>query len=207
MESCPGRHRHSDDPRTSARWVQLTNHSPLIAISNEVVPHSKSAGSHWRRRSRPCVCMWLCVCALQSTQFLSKSNSIRREHPEHVLWFNICVWLYEKENTYCLLFLSFTTDWFSFPSSCLGPSCLFPSRFFFFSFFFRALHLALLSDFLPLAYGGLLLRQPLWPFDCMETRFCTSVTDAANDWRETMEKGNRARGEGTRGGGEESRAD
>lgn len=36
----------------------------------------------------------------------------------------------------------------------------------------------------PIAYGGLLLlllRQPLWPFDCMETRFCTSVTDAANE--------------------------
>ena len=82
------------------------------------------------------MCVWLCVCvcALQSTLFLSKSNSIRREHPEHALWFNICVWLYEKENTYCLLFLSFTTDWFSFPSSCLGPSCLFPSCFFFFSF-------------------------------------------------------------------------
>lgn len=79
---------------------------------------------------------------------------------------------------------------------------LFEPRLFFPAFFFSpfsALHLALLSDFLPLAYGGLLLllwRRALWLFDCMETRFCSSVTDAANDWKES-------RGE-ERGGAEDS---
>lgn len=184
MEPRPRRHRHPDDPRTSAGWVQLTNHSPLITISNEVVPHySQPVWSQWRRHSGPCVCR--CACARRSTLFSSQSNSIWSERREHAD--SIFVWLHEKENTYCLFF---TTDWFSFPSSCFFffPAC------FLFSFALSIWLYWVIS--FPLAYGGLLpLQRPLWPFDCTETRFCTSVTDAANDWREAMgEESGAARG-------------
>lgn len=46
------------------------------------------------------------------------------------------------------LVFSSTTDWFSFPSSCLGPS-FYLFIYFLACFFLHALHLALLSDFLP----------------------------------------------------------
>lgn len=75
----------------------------------------------------------VCVSAWQSTQFSLNFNSIWSEHAEHSPWFNICFWLYEKENTYCLVSAFSTTNWFSFPSSCLGP-VFFPACVFFFFF-------------------------------------------------------------------------
>ena len=150
-----------------------------------------------------CVCD--CVCVLYSQHCFYLNPTVSGANTPNTLCDSIFVFDFMKKkiHTACFSFLSLRTDsvfllvvWAPVVYSHLV-----------FSFFFRALHLALLSDFLPLAYGGLLLlllllllRQPLWPFDCMETRFCTSVTDAANVWRETMEKGNR-------GGGEQSRAE
>lgn len=144
MEPHPRGHRHPDDPRTSTRWVQLTNHSPCIAVSNEVgALSSKCMWSHW----------WL-----DSRSSLSRSP--------HVLHYNQCCFhlnpTVTKVNTptcfiiQCLCLTSWKTKWiyiYSF-SFWLFGSCFCFLLFFamclccFLCFSPCAFHLALLSDFL-----------------------------------------------------------
>lgn len=180
MEPHPRGHRHPDDPRTSTRWVQLTNHSPCIAVSNEVgALSSKCMWSHW----------WL-----DSRSSLSRSP--------HVLHYNQCCFhlnpTVTKVNTPTCFIIQCLCEYIyiSFPSGCLGPVFVFCCFLLCVCVVF-CVFLLVLSIWLywvisfPLAYGGLLLllllrRQPLWLFDCMETRFHSSVTDAANNWRETV---------------------
>lgn len=108
-------------------------------------------------------------------------------HPERALWFNICLTLWRKKKSLCLVsFHFYSKSWCGFPWSCL--SC------FLFLFFLAALHLAIIE--FPPAYGELVqsLQQqpPPWLFDCMETRFCSRVAEAANDWRGRQRKTERS---------------
>lgn len=98
MELGPRRHRHPNDPRTSAGWVQLTNHSPLITISNEVVPHcSEPECSQWRRPSRLC---------LETSTCTSESDSIWKR--TRAQWFNICLTSWKRK--YILFGFSLQAD-------------------------------------------------------------------------------------------------
>lgn len=108
MELGPRRHRHPNDPRTSAGWVQLTNHSGLIAIANEVAPHcSEPECSRWRCPSRPCP---------ETSTCTSESDSIWKR--TRAQWFNICLTSWKRK--YILFGFSLQADlvflWAVFPS-------------------------------------------------------------------------------------------
>lgn len=96
--------------------------------------------------SQQAVCVDVCVHYSQHCFHLNPTVS--GANTPNTLYDSIFVFGFMKKKIRnCLLFF-FTTDWFSFPSSCLGPSCFRPACFFF-VFFSCALHLAVLSDFLP----------------------------------------------------------
>lgn len=139
-----------------------------------------------------------CVCLHYSQLYLnptvSGANTLNTSHDSifvfdfmkkkiHIVWFQVFFFYYRLDPVF-LLAVGAPVVFF--------PFCVFP--------FFSPLSIWLywVISF-PLAYGRLLLlllRQPLWPFDCTETRFCSRVTDTANDRRETMGKENKGGGWG-----------
>lgn len=200
MEPHPWGHRHPDDPRTSTRWVQLTNHSPCIAVSNEVrALSSKPMWSHWWLDSRSCLSRSLHVLHYNQCCFHLNPTVTKVNISTCFIIQCLCLTSWKTKSIYFVLFFSphYWLYWFSLWlfGSCFCFLLFFAMRVCVFALFF-VFFLLVLSIWLywvisfPLAYGGLLLllllRQPLWLFDCMETRFRSSVTDAANNWRETV---------------------
>jgi len=116
MEPRPWGHRHPDDPRTSSRWVQLTNHG---AICNEAAPrYSESVGSHC---GRPCTC---------ATLFSSNASSIRSED-SNTLHNSIFVLTFMRKRVNIVRFyLVFRCRQIRFSPRCLGPGCVFAAFFF-----------------------------------------------------------------------------
>lgn len=157
MEPHPWGHRHPDDPRTSTRWVQLTNHSPCIAVSNEVrALSSKPMWSHWWLDSRSCLSRSLHVLHYNQCCFHLNPTVTKVNISTCFIIQCLCLTSWKTKSIYFVLFFSphYWLYWFSL--------WLFGSCFCFLLFFAMrvcvcvvfcvfppcAFHLALLSDFL-----------------------------------------------------------